>query len=192
VSDAKSAIRWVRLRAVEYGINPDMIVAAGGSAGGHLAACTAIIDDFEDVGEDLTVSSRPNALVLFNPAVDTSPIEGAAGPRVMAVATAISPVDHIVKGLPPTIVFHGKADQTVPFENAERFCRLMKEAGNDCELVAYEGAGHGFHNHRDFSESDNVSDNRYYDDTLRRTDAFLERLGFLRKSAVRAEGEEKP
>jgi len=192
VSDAKSAVRWVRSRAAEYGINPDMIVAAGGSAGGHLAACTAMIDDFEDAGEDLTVSSRPNALVLFNPAVDTSPMEGAAGPRLMAAATAISPVDHVRKGLPPTIVFHGKADQTVPFENAERFCGLMKDAGNDCELFAYEGAGHGFHNHSSFRKKAGAADNRYYYDTLGKTDAFLERLGYLQKTAAGPGGEKSP
>ncbi|MDB4796380.1 alpha/beta hydrolase fold domain-containing protein, partial [Akkermansiaceae bacterium] len=40
VKDGNSAIRWVRSHAKELGINPDMIAAGGGSAGGHVAAAT--------------------------------------------------------------------------------------------------------------------------------------------------------
>ncbi len=69
VRDAKSAVRWFRSHAAELMIDPDRIVAAGGSAGGHLAACTGTLNDFDEPDEDHSVSSRPNALVLFNPAV---------------------------------------------------------------------------------------------------------------------------
>jgi predicted esterase len=48
--------------------------------------------------------------------------------------------------------FHGTNDTTVPFENAERFTRLMNEAGNDCELVTIDGVGHGFFNGDFFRE----------------------------------------
>ncbi|NIQ76054.1 MAG: prolyl oligopeptidase family serine peptidase, partial [Nitrospinaceae bacterium] len=56
------------------------------------------------------------------------------------------PCHHVRPGLPPTLVFHGTADKTVPFENAERFTRLMNESGNICELVPFEGRNHGFFN----------------------------------------------
>src|SRR5690606_36825431 len=75
IADARSAIRWVRGHAQELGIDPDRIAAGGGSAGGHLAASTALLDGPDDPGDDLRVSARPSALVLFNPAVDTSPKE---------------------------------------------------------------------------------------------------------------------
>ncbi|MSU68979.1 MAG: alpha/beta hydrolase, partial [Opitutaceae bacterium] len=71
VQDARAAIRWVRAHAAEWGIDPDRIVASGGSAGGHLAACTAVIIDGDKAGEDAKISSVPNALVLFNPVLDT-------------------------------------------------------------------------------------------------------------------------
>src|SRR5205823_3485066 len=62
VEDAKSAVRWLRLNAAMLGIDPERVVAAGGSAGGHIAACTTCPGlDAED--EDAKVSSRPNALV---------------------------------------------------------------------------------------------------------------------------------
>jgi acetyl esterase len=67
VADAKSAIRWLRRNAARLGIDPDRIVASGGSAGGHLAACTAVVPGLDDTGEDTSISATPNAAVLFNP-----------------------------------------------------------------------------------------------------------------------------
>ena len=65
VEDAKSAIRWVRKHAKEWSIDPDRIVAAGGSAGGYLAAAAALVPAWDDPTDDLTISAKPNALVLF-------------------------------------------------------------------------------------------------------------------------------
>src|SRR6185503_1822467 len=62
VADAKSAIRYVRKEAARLGIDPDRIVAGGGSAGGHIAACTGTIDGFDEAGEDKSISSVPNAM----------------------------------------------------------------------------------------------------------------------------------
>ena len=70
VRDGKSAVRWIRVHANELGINSERIAAGGGSAGGHVAACTALIQGMDD--EQGVVSSTPNALVLFNPVIDTS------------------------------------------------------------------------------------------------------------------------
>lgn len=146
VTDAKSAIRWVRQNAKELGVDPTKIVAAGGSAGGHLAVCTGLIEGFEAADEDVAISSKPNAMMLYNPVLDTT--EKGYGMKKVGEErkTDISPNHHIKSGGVPTIVFHGTADKTVPFENAERFDRLMKEAGNDSRLEPYEGKGHGFFN----------------------------------------------
>ena len=47
---------------------------------------------------------------------------------------------------------HGTADRTVPFENVQRFDRLMRKAGNVCKLLAFEGRGHGFFNSPGFKK----------------------------------------
>jgi acetyl esterase len=136
VQDAKSAIRFVRAHAKELGIDPNKIIAAGGSAGGHIAACTAI-DGGDTTGEDLKISSKPNALVLHNPVLG----EG-FGKEFFDVHPEFSPILHIKKGWPPTILSNGTKDKTTPIEFAEKFTRLMKEAGNTCELIRVKDADH--------------------------------------------------
>ena len=71
ISDAKSAIRWVRKNAESLGINENKIVASGGSAGGHLAASTGTVPNYDEENEDQSISSKPNAMVLFNPGLIT-------------------------------------------------------------------------------------------------------------------------
>jgi predicted enzyme related to lactoylglutathione lyase len=136
IQDAKSAIRYVREHAKELGINPDKIIAAGGSAGGHLAACT-FLDGGDSPGENLEISSKPNALVLHNPVLG----EG-FGKEFFDVHPEFSPILHIKKGWPPTILSNGTKDRTTPFYVAEKFTRQMKEAGNVCELIPVKDADH--------------------------------------------------
>ncbi len=168
--DAKSAIRWIRQHAAKYNIDPERIVASGGSAGGHLAVCTALIDGLDDVGDALEVSSKPNALVLFNPAVDTTQPKRRVE-RFGDSSEELSPIHHVRPGLPPSIVFHGAADTTVMYEEVVRFTKRMRRVGNRCELVSYEGQKHGFFNYRRSLE--------LFSDTVEKADRFLASLGYL-------------
>lgn len=136
IQDAKSAIRYVRAHAKELGINRDKIIAAGGSAGGHLAACT-FLDGGDTPGEDLTISSKPNAIVMHNPVLG----EG-FGKEFFDAHPEFSPILHVKKGWPPTILSNGTKDNTTPFLYAEKFARLMKETGNTCELIPVKDADH--------------------------------------------------
>ncbi|MFW6161817.1 MAG: alpha/beta hydrolase [Planctomycetota bacterium] len=171
LADAKSAMRYARSHASELGIDPDRLAAGGGSAGGHLAAATAFVEGFDDPHDDQTVSPVPDALCLFNPVIDTTE-KGYGARRLGDRKVAFSPVHHVAKGAPPAIVFHGTADKTVPFENVQRFERRMKAVGGRCELMAFEGKGHGFFNYgRDRGEP--------YRATVRAMDRFLASLGWL-------------
>lgn len=136
IRDAKSAVRYVRIHAKELGIDPDKIIVAGGSAGGHIAACTSISGE-DEPDEDLTISSKGNALVLHNPVLG----EG-FGEAFFTEHPEFSPILHINKGWPPTIISCGTADKTTPFAVAQKFTRLMIEAGNTCELIPVKDADH--------------------------------------------------
>ena len=169
--DAKSAMRWIRKHAEMLGVDPEQLTASGGSAGGHLAAVTAIINDFNDPDDDQSISPVPNALILFNPVIDVSK-KGYGAEKLGADSIKASPVHHVTENLPPTIIFHGTNDKVVPYENIIRFDSLMEINGNECELVPFHFKGHGFFNP---GRNDNVD----YLETLYLTDKFLVKHGFL-------------
>ena len=182
VSDAKSAIRWVRLHAQELGVDSNRIAAGGGSAGGHLAAACATLPQFDEKNEDESISSKPNALVLFNPVLVLAPIDDLKEEinnrfdrmekRLGVKPANISPYHNIFGQLPPTIIFHGTADETVPFITIELFTRKMHQYGNSCILVGYQGEAHGFFNYGKKS-------NAVFIDTVNKMDQFLVSLGYL-------------
>ena len=173
VEDAKSTIRWVRAHAKELHIKRKRIVAAGGSAGGHVAACTGIIREYDLQSEDLSVSSRPRALILFNPVINTMP-EGYGYKKCGENAQSISPAHHVTNRLPPTLIFHGTADTTVPFQNVEDFKDSMLANNNVCYLIPYEDQKHGFFN---YGRNENV----FYEDTIKKMEDFLAEIKFLKR-----------
>lgn len=177
VADAKSAIRWMRGHAAELGIDPARIVASGGSAGGHIAACAGVIQGFDEMSEGAKFGSVPDAMILFNPALDVTPYAVKSG--FGKSADALSPALHVGKGAPPAIVFHGKDDSLVPFEQAERFAAAMKAAGSRCEVMGFPGEGHGFFNYKG---SGAAPPEHPYTKTLKAADDFLVSLGYLAKS----------
>jgi acetyl esterase/lipase len=143
MADAKSAIRWMRRNARDLGIDPNRIVGSGFSAGGHLVACTVMIDGFEEPSEELSISSAVNALMLWS-----APVKIIADSwfdeilRGKAQSAECDPAQHIVPRLPPSIIFQGTLDDQVPPWTVTEFAREMKKAGNRCDLHIYEGQTH--------------------------------------------------
>lgn len=174
LKDAKSAIRYIREHADAFNIDTSMVVAAGGSAGGHLAAAAALTDNYNENSDNMTVSCKPNVLVLFNPVIDNGP-GGYGYERIGDAYKSFSPLHNIRKDAPPTILFLGTKDNLIPVETANYYQTVMGKVESRCELRLYEGEGHGFFNYVNFN---------YYKKTLSESDEFLQSLGYLKKEPI--------
>ena len=181
VADGKSAIRWVRANAKRLGIDPEKIAAGGGSAGGQVAAATGIIDGYDDPGDDLSISSKPNALVLFNPVYNNGP-GGWGHARVKDYWQSFSPAHNITPDDPPTLVQVGSKDKALPLPIAEKFKADMEAAGIKSVLHIYDGLGHGF-----FNEKGEKNRQQTFFDALEKMDNFLSELGYLEGKPTRGQ-----
>ena len=168
MEEAKSAVRYLRQHASELGSDPSRIVASGGSAGGHIAACTALTPGLDAEGENQEISSKPNAMILFNPVLSFVDV-----PQLMTridnnakLAEQISPTRHITKETPPALILFGTDDRL--YAQGKDFIQRSKEVGNRAEIFTAEGEPHGFFNRPPWKEK-----------TIKRADEFLVSLGYL-------------
>lgn len=170
IQDARTAMRWVRRHAGELGIDPKRIASAGGSAGGHLAAHVGTTEKLDDPHDDLRISAKSNALLLFNPVLDNGP--GGWGTKHIGDRyPEFSPAHNVSSDDPPAIVFLGAEDKLIPVPTLERFRDAMRRAGVRCELHVYPGQPHGFFN---------AKNAEHYYLTVLETDKFLNSLGWLK------------
>lgn len=169
VEDARSAMRFIRRSAGEWKIDPNRIAAGGGSAGGHLAACTALLTGPDAKSDDLSISPAAAALVLFCPVIDLTRKGYRNGNTMLgARAMELSPAQHVKPGAPPTLILAGAKDGSIPLAALEQFREAMVKSGTRCKIVAYERGRHGFNGLPE-----------YYADTICRMDEFLVSLGYL-------------
>lgn len=175
VEDAKSAIRWVRGHAVEFNVDPDKIVASGGSAGGHLAACTALVTAYDAESDDKAMSAKPNAMVLFNPAMNIGTLhkertagDSAAGANgfTQEMAEAITPNNFVAKDTPPAILFFGTADKLKA--GGDEYVQKAKALGVRAEMWSAADQPHGFFNREPWTQV-----------TAKQMEVFLASLGYL-------------
>ncbi len=164
VADARDALRWIRAHAAELGIDPAQVYAAGASAGGHLAAMTALDSP---PGDD----ARPDALLLWYPVLDTS--EAGYGHALFADRFGeASPLHRLATAphpLPPTLILIGTADSATPEETVRAFQQRARDAGSACEVIFFPGGRHPLYAYRD-------GGGPLRDATLAEADRFLAQL----------------
>ena len=112
--DGRQAIRFVRQRAAEWGIDPRKIGIIGFSAGGHVAVATALEHDAE---------SRPDFVAAIYPGYRMAPVPSDAPPLFLATAD-----DDILVG---------------PISVA-RLYEAWHRAGRPVELHIFAAGNHGF------------------------------------------------
>jgi acetyl esterase len=176
VDDAISAMRWVRAHAAEFGIDPHRIAVVGGSAGGHLAACTFFAEGINPPGDDKAVSPKPDAMILYNPVLDLVAVRseraGRNGNFFAGVDDAtlkkISPALYLRKEMPPTLILDGTKDWLNP--QIRKFVDQAKTMGAPVEAWYAEDQVHGFFNKPPWMEK-----------TTAEVDSFLCRIDYLGK-----------
>ncbi len=166
IFDCKAAIRFLRGKADEYGIDPANVGIIGMSAGGHLVSMLGTSGEVAamegDLGPFPKLSSRVQCVVnFFGPtdfltmsgdAMQPNPITallGGIGPDLpiwLRPCTQASPVTWVTKNSAPFFTAHGTKDPLVPFSQAEEINAALVKAGVESHLVAMTGAGHGFAN----------------------------------------------
>jgi acetyl esterase/lipase len=180
ILDCKTAIRYLRKHADEYGIDADRIGVWGASAGGHLVALLGTTNDskeFDRVGGNLDVSSRVEAVCDICGPSDLTTIKQQCGPdyrlkdmvrtflggdpeEVKDIALDASPVAHVAPGNPPFLIMHGDHDELVPYEQGKELYNALKKAQVDARLFTAKGGTHGFMNGQTVIEAKNFFDQK--------------------------------
>jgi acetyl esterase len=209
IKDARSALRFLKKNHLKFNIDPEKIISSGGSAGGHIAAGTGTLQLINESTDDLSIDPTPFAMVLFNPVFDNGPngYHGSGSKELIEEdfhcycksytlpngkwATLfksryleLSPFHNITALTPPTLIMFGDDDHLVPVETAYEFQTKMKDKGNRCQVLIYNGAKHGFFNGVESKvNEENASQAKYFFDTLQASDDFLVDLKLLESSA---------
>lgn len=181
MADARDLIKWIRLNSDSLNIRPNKVAAYGWSAGAHLVSSSAI---FCDSISDKSNISMPNAMILLSPAVSLPKGEGWEiwKLNVFGAETTVSsanPVEHVHKGLPPTIILQGRDDTVTPLEGVQSFHDKMIEKGNYCELWIYDNVGHLFTPSYLDDRGQPQPDREIQKKAQKKADEFLIKLGYI-------------
>ncbi len=166
VEDIRRSVRFIRMKAADYNIDPDYIGITSGSSGGHLALMVGVTgDDGKADSKDLVerVSSRTQAIVGWFPPTDLINWGAADGYKVVlafkpelfdemfgtitdlpAQLKAISPLYFVTPDAPPLLLIHGDEDEGVPVQQSEVMKAKYDEVGLPVKLIVQPGGGHTY------------------------------------------------
>lgn len=160
IQDAQQAIKTVRARAAEFGIDPAKIGIMGFSAGGHLASTAGTHFETRYVDEAGKTSLRPDFMILINPVISFNDSTGHIGSRDNLLGKNAKPEKirlfsnelQITKNTPPAFLVHSGADVVVPVSNSIEFYKALNKNGVSGALHIYSKGEHGFLSYPSFQE----------------------------------------
>ena len=154
----RRAVRFVHYNAKQWGIDPERLGVHGGSAGGHLSLMLATASDKGDPNAAepfMRENDRVASVVAYFPPVDLRTFARGAVPSTPGQAFPAlnfdrekapdySPLLHVTRDDPPTLLIHGDADPLVNIDHSQRMFKAFQDAGIKSEFITLPGAGHGF------------------------------------------------
>jgi len=159
VADVRRSVRFIRMNAEKFEIDPNRIGVFGMSAGGHLSLMLGTASDEGNLkSKDPVdrVSDRVNAVVAYVAPTDLRVMAQDAPERLPAYnrfpALAIdqktaeddSPIIHVTPDDAPTLLLAGAKDELVPISHSRNIKEALEKNDVPCKLVEFENAGHGF------------------------------------------------
>jgi acetyl esterase/lipase len=166
IEDVKAAVRWLRVHAEKYNLDPERFGAWGESAGGHLVALlgtTGNVDTF-DVGENLGVSSLvqavadhfgptdflqmdaqrlPDGMIHDTPDSPESQLVGGPIQENKDSVAKANPITYISQDIPPFLIVHGDRDPLVPYQQSVLLNNALVGAGAPVRFYTVIAEGHG-------------------------------------------------
>jgi acetyl esterase/lipase len=167
VDDLQRAVRFIRANATRFSIQPNAIGALGSSSGGHLVSMLGVLDgtgDADDADPINRLSSKVQAVVAIFAPIDLKRVNTPRGGPAVALFTGVrnvltentprttpeykryaaaSPITYLTADDPPFLLFHGDADETVPFEQSQLMEAGLKKVGVSVKFVPVPGGRHG-------------------------------------------------
>jgi len=161
VQDALAAVKFLRTKAGDYGIDPDRIATCGESAGGHMALLLALAKDHAVFGDDSYPGVRSDVCAVIDIYGPTNMPElyNQGGWMVKKIGegflgclpqdspekwAAASPITYVRPDAPPVLIVHGNRDTVVPYSQAELLAEAISKVDGPCEIVRATGSGHGW------------------------------------------------
>ena len=152
LQDAQQAIKTVRMRAKEWGVDTAKVGIIGFSAGGHLASTAGTHFTKSVIDNKEKINLRPDFMILMYPVISLTEELMHKGSRdnligsnpSIQLTSLYSNNTQVTEKTPPTILIHAGDDKTVKVENSLRFYESLLKCGVPAEMHIYPKGGHGF------------------------------------------------